>query len=132
MTVYLLEPWMIEAGVQYHVPPVGAAGSKTVHPSATRSIYFLVVRMAGAEVSIGGFPLTVLPATGVSFQQPVLTPTETASVLQAFDWHRTTTLSVGPTAHPPLYYMNILIEDVWAPRALQKMGVQVLDLPLFP
>lgn len=132
MTVWLLEPWMIEAGVQYHVGYVSAAGNTTVHPSTTRSTYFLVARMAGAEVSLGGFPLTVLPATGVSFHQPVLTPTETASVLHAFDWRRTTTLSVGPTVRPPLYYMNILIEDVWAPRVLQQMGVQVLELPLFP
>lgn len=132
MSVWLLEPWIIEAGLQYNVGFVSATGSKTVYPRPTRSVYFLVARMAGHEVSLGDFPLTLLPATGVSFQQPVLTPTETASVLQAFNWYQTTTLSIGPVARPPLYYMNILIEDAMALGVLQKMGVQTLDLPLFP
>lgn len=68
----------------------------------------------------------------VSFAQLVITPTESARVLAAFDWHKTDPLATGLATQPSLYYMNILLDDALAPQALREMGVHVESSPIFP
>jgi hypothetical protein len=68
----------------------------------------------------------------VSFVNSMITPAESARVLQEFDWHQTDPIPEGLATQPALYYMNILMTEAIAVRALQMLGVHVQASAVFP